>query len=481
MPDRTKIWSALVAAFVVAVLVLAAGLMVSQSLAKNFSLLLFLLVGSVALLDLLDMAVRLYLRRVHGTVDDSREYANLSVPFTQGEFTAKQKRVHLRPYAIVASIHNAEAFLDEFMATMERYRDRFWIIDDASSDQTCIRLRQAGWRCLRSTVNLKKPGALKALIATLPTEIETVMVIDPDILIRDPVEDGCSRLESVIFDFQRSGMASMCPRIAIREDGLLARFQALEYCMSCSLGRSSLGQRSINSGVSLYRREALRMALARHSLSVYAEDLENSLILLGAGEHIYYDGRLVIETEGMRSWSRWFSQRVGWFYGLIRVYAERFELIKHVSAESPGSAYQFLVYTGLFGIVLHPLRIFAFFLLLLGMSKSIDGLLGVNIIPDWRAADPTYFLGVYIQFTLVTLIALFVAVPRRERWHLVPAIPLYFFYYLAHIVPVTVGYANWLSLWLHGRRVYVDHYHEDETTILLRPNGIVTTEAKANP
>ena len=50
-----------------------------------------------------------------------------------------------------------------------------------------------------------------------------------------------------------------------------------------------------------------------------------------------------------------------------------------------------------------------------------------------------------------------------------PAIPLFFFYFLAHIVPVTVGYLNWISMWLHGRRVYEDHYQEEAT--MMQENG----------
>lgn len=480
MLEKSLSWPALAAVVAMTLLTLGAGLMVSQAVAKSFSLVLYLIVSSAAILDLFDLAVRLYFRRAHGVPDDSREYANVSAPLAAGTFTPRQQRAHLRPYAIIASVHNAEPWLDDFLITMARYRDRFWIIDDASSDQTCIRLTQAGWRCIRAERNLKKPGAIKALLATLPAEIDTVMVIDPDITIRDGTVNATavgsvSLLERAIFDFQRSGMAAACPRIAIKEDGLLARFQALEYCMSCSLGRSSLGDRSLNSGVSLYRRAALKMVLDRHSLSVYAEDLENSLILLDAGERIYYDGRLVIETEGMRSWHRWFSQRVGWFYGLVKVFAERFDSIKRISKESPRSGYQFMVYTALFGIALHPVKVVAMVLLLLGISKSIDGLFGFNLLPDWAVADPAYFLGAYTKYTILAIIALLVAVPRRERLHLVPAIPLCFFYFMAHIAPVTVGYLNWISLWLHGRRVYADHYQEEATIMRKNGNGLAAS------
>src|SRR5260370_38721330 len=106
-------------------------------------------------------------------------------------------------------------------------------------------------------------------------------------------------------------------------DGFLARFQAFEYALAFRVGRESLGGFSVTSGVSFYRRSALARALSEHSLSVYAEDFENAVILLSHGERIYYDGRLVVSTEGPDSLQRWFSQRVGWYHGLIQAYIGR--------------------------------------------------------------------------------------------------------------------------------------------------------------
>ena len=124
------------------------------------------------------------------------------------------------------------------------------------------------------------------------------MVVDPDIRIRG--RDGGSRIdfERFIRDFQQSGAAAVCPRVMIEPDGFLARFQAFEYALAFRIGRESLADYSITSGVSCYRRDALERALEEHSQSVYAEDLENALILLSHGERIYYDGRLVVSTEG---------------------------------------------------------------------------------------------------------------------------------------------------------------------------------------
>ena len=90
-------------------------------------------------------------------------------------------------------------------------------------------------------------------------------------------------LERFVSDFQQSGAAAACPRIMIEPDGFLARFQAFEYALAFRVGRESLADFSITSGVSFYRRNALQRALQEHSLSVYAEDFENAIILLSHG------------------------------------------------------------------------------------------------------------------------------------------------------------------------------------------------------
>jgi hypothetical protein len=59
------------------------------------------------------------------------------------------------------------------------------------------------------------------------------------------------------------------------------------------------------------------------------------------------------------------------------------------------------------------------------------------------------------------VVALFTVVPKSERAYAAPIVPLYLFYALVHIVPMTVGYANWIALRFIGRRLYRDHYEPD--------------------
>ena len=455
--------SRLVPTAIVAVLVLVTGatLAASRTFAQSFSWFVYVAANLVVFLDMIDFCLRLFFRRIGAGRDAAGTHAETSVALASREIVADRGRLHLQPYAIIVSVHNLGDDLDDFLEGLAPYRAHIWVIDDASTDDTPIRLRQAGWRCVDGGLNRKKPGALRELLEFLPREIETVMVADPDITIRTPAIAGPSHLDSIIFDFQQSGMAAMCPRIAIKEDGVLGRFQALEYDLSFDLGRNSLADFCVTSGIAIYRRGALQSVLRQHSMSVYAEDLENSLILLGGGDQVYYDGRLTIETSGPATWRRWFSQRVGWSYGLIKVYVHHFDDIRRTCRQGLFATYQYLVYLGLFSLILQPFKLISLLVVTASLLTALDALLSLRLVPAWAALDPVYFVIAYAKYCLLSVIAFMVTVPSARRAYVAPIVPLYFFYALAQVVPVSVGYANWLAIRIAKRRLYRDHYSDE--------------------
>jgi cellulose synthase/poly-beta-1,6-N-acetylglucosamine synthase-like glycosyltransferase len=413
---------------------------------------LYVLASMIFFADLIDLLVRLYLRRQNTGPTPQTLSPATSVRIDVGTFTPYQMRLHLRPFAIVASVHNASKHLDEFLVGMRDLRDHLWIIDDASTDDTVQRLRAAGVRFVRNPTNGRKPAALQALLRMIPSHIETIMVLDPDTRILSDDDD----FVRVLFEFQRSGMAALCPRVAAAGSGWLARIQRLEYWLAFSIGRKSLSDFSITSGVAVYRADALRFVLEEHSLSVYAEDLENALILLAQQESIYYDGRLVVETDAIAGIRRLFSQRVGWHFGLMRVYAARWKSLWSRSAAHIGFAYQFIVYMGVLTLLLHPFKIAAFVLLVSSFLSDAAYLVGGGAFVD--LANPLYFPIVYLQYVGLIFFALMVAVPLRERRGVLAAVPLYPIYAILHVIPATIGYLNWVAMRLWGRRVYRDHY-----------------------
>ncbi|HEY6514709.1 MAG TPA: glycosyltransferase family 2 protein [Steroidobacteraceae bacterium] len=428
--------------------------------AASFSMLVYALANLIVYTDALDFALRLYMKRRHtATARGTGREREMSIDLTTALPAGAQPVVPIEPYAIIASVYNLEERMEEFLAAYARYRERMWLISDGSTDHTLLRLRQAGWRCFDDGINRRKPAALRRLLETLPEYIETVLVVDPDIHILEAGGGSEIGLEQFISEFQQSGAAAACPRVMIEPDGFLARFQSFEYALAFRAGRQSLADYSITSGVSLYRRDALVRALREHSLSVYAEDFENGVILLDRGERVYYDGRLVVGTEGPGVFSRWFSQRVGWYHGLIKVYTERFGAIWRVAKRSPFSLYHYLIYVGGLTLCLHLLKVVSALLLLGSFVSGIDNLFLAHWQPHtYTWTNPAYFMAAVGSYLVLGVVALFTVVPKSERSYAAPIVPLYLFYALVHIAPMTVGYANWVALRLIGRRLYRDHY-----------------------
>jgi cellulose synthase/poly-beta-1,6-N-acetylglucosamine synthase-like glycosyltransferase len=365
----------------------------------------------------------------------------------------------LEPYALLVSVYNLGPATAAFVEAMRPHLARLWVIDDASTDDTADRLERAGVRCIRGEINRHKPGAIRQLLTRLPAEIRTVVVLDPDGVIQAPDGDRVAALERVLLEFQVSGMAACCPRVAVRTRDVWERLQALEYCLSFSLGRKSLADQCIPSGFAVYRRDALSRVLEAHSLSVYAEDLENALILTHHGERSYYDGRLVVETDGKRDWPSLFSQRVGWHFGLLRVYAaHRRRIARWAATMRPLIIYQHVVYVVLLGLLLHPLRVFCLLVLLASALNGLDNLLDASLIPDVTATDSWRLPVAWLAYTVLTLLYLHLTVTRAERRRVFAIVPIYFLYVLALVVPITIGYLNWVCVNLVGRRLYRDHF-----------------------
>jgi cellulose synthase/poly-beta-1,6-N-acetylglucosamine synthase-like glycosyltransferase len=472
-------WSVLAPLAVCALLAGWIALSVLNARSVGFSIFLFAVANLIVYTDALDFALRIYMRRRHtaaaGGVSEGAQFGNVSINLAAILPPETRRMVPASPFAIVASVYNLEEQFEEFTQNFAQYRDRVWLISDGSSDNTVLRLRQAGWRCFDDGINRRKPGAVRRLLERLPPHIDTVMVIDPDIRIRGINEGSTIDIEQFVSDFQQSGAVAACPRICIEPDGFLARFQSFEYAMSFRIGRESLGDFSITSGgVSFYKRSALVRALNEHSLSVYAEDFENAVILLSQGGRIYYDGRLVVSTEGPGSLKRWFSQRVGWYHGLIKVYTERFSEILKISRRSPFATYHYIVYVGGLSLAMHLVKAASALLLFMSFLAGLDAILLGDLVPQGTITNPTYFISAVTSYLALGVIALFTVVPKEERAYCAPIVPLYLSYALVHIIPMSVGFANFFWLRLFGRRLYQDHYESPtDPTLVNGGNGHV--------
>lgn len=415
----------------------------------------YVLANLVLAFDSVDLIVRMWFRRLHGAAA-----CGPSVDLALPEISQAERRVTLLPYAIVASLHDEAEEIDRLLANLEPFKAHVWLIDDASSDSTLLQLHRAGWNCMAGGINRNKPAALKELLARLPADIHTIVVLDPDVYWAPTTGSPLSVLEDVVSDLQRSGAAALTPRVRLAPGNWLTDCQALEYELACGVGRKSLRDLACNSGASIYRRSALEHALAHHSLSIYAEDFENSVLLLAAGERIYYDDRLVIETRAKPTWRSLLSQRVGWSFGCAKVFAERLSLLLAIARRSPLSAYQYLCYLGISGIVLLPLKLASIAILAMSFLRTLDDLFLLNLVPAHHWNEPLLFALWYGKSLLVVACACCVALPRGERLRHFGTLPLYCFYALFQYLPITIGYLNFLTLRYAGVRLYRDHYCE---------------------
>ncbi|HEX5461161.1 MAG TPA: glycosyltransferase family 2 protein [Steroidobacteraceae bacterium] len=423
-------------------------------LADASRVIIYVLANLVLAFDSVDLIVRMWFRRINGAAALGPSL-DLALP----EISHAERRVTLLPYAVVASLHNEAEHIDRFLTMLEPLKKQVWLIDDASSDSTLLRLRRVGWNCIAGGINRNKPGALKELLTCLPAEIHTIVVLDPDVRWALPAGSAITVLEEVVSDLQRSGAAALTPRVQAARGGWLEECQGLEYALACGIGRKSLRDLACNSGVSIYRRSALEDALAQHTLSIYAEDLENSVLLLASGERIYYDDRLILETQAKPSWPSLFSQRVGWSYGCAKVFAERLGLLLAIAKRSPLGAYQYLGYLGLVGIVLLPLKLVSIAILATSFLRALDDLLLLNLVPAYRWNEPLLFALWYGKSLLVLACACWAALRRGERARHLGALPFYGFYALLQYMPITIGYLNFITFKSLGVRLYEDHYH----------------------
>src|SRR5262249_19332961 len=107
---------------------------------------------------------------------------------------------------------------------------------------------------------------------------------------------------------------------------------------------------------------------------------------------------------------------------------------------------------------LHAVKIVSAALLLVSFASGFDTLFLTHAFAQNAVTDPAYFIAAVGSYLALGVVALFAIVPRAERAYMAPIVPLYLFYAIAHIAPMTVGFANWIALKTFGRRVYRDHY-----------------------
>ena len=155
---------------------------------------------------------------------------------------------------------------------------------------------------------------------------------------------------------------------------------------------------------------------------------------------------------------RWFSQRVGWYHGLIKVYIERFSEVLRVSRRSPFAAYHYLIYVGGLSLAMHLVKIVSAAFLLLSFLGGLDALLLDNFVPHGTLGNPDYFTAAIGSYLALGVIALFHQRAGSGASLYGAHRSVVLCYAIVHIVPMTVGFGNFFALRLFRRRIYQDHY-----------------------
>jgi hypothetical protein len=121
---------------------------------------------------------------------------------------------------------------------------------------------------------------------------------------------------------------------------------------------------------------------------------------------------------------------------------------------------------------LHLAKMVSAALLLVSLLSGFDQLFLAYLLPEGNLTNPSYFVSAVGSYLALGVIALFTVVPKAERAYAAPIVPLYLFYAIAHIVPMTVGFANWMTLQIWGRRLYRDHYDSDRKPQAVTSRGL---------
>ncbi len=187
------------------------------------------------------------------------------------------------------------------------------------------------------------------------------------------------------------------------------------------------------------------------------------MILLSRGESIYYDGRLVVSTERPGKISAGSRSRSAGITASLRVYTTRLSEVWQVSRRTPFAFYHFILYVGVLSLGLHLAKMVSATVLLISLFSGFDQLLVSHLLPESALTNPVASSPPSAAISRWAWSRCSRSFPKAERAYAAPIVPLYLFYALVHILPMTVGFLNWITLRVWGRRVYRDHYESERS------------------
>ena len=250
--------------------------------------------------------------------------------------------VPVRPYAIIASVFNLTEHLEEFTESSTLPRSRVAHqrrLDrqhrDAAAAGGLALLRR--WRQSAKARGIGScsngcHGTSRPSWSSIPTSASV-----------DSASGSSADLEHFVGDFQQSGAAARVPASHDRA-GRISRPLSVVRIRARVPGRAEEAWRTTASLRVAYRYTAASALCARTARAFVLR------IRGGPGERRDFPrpwrAHLLRwptggEHGGTRDLRRWFSQRVGWYHGLLKVYTERLGEIWSISRRTPFATYHY--------------------------------------------------------------------------------------------------------------------------------------------
>jgi len=179
----------------------------------------------IPIVDTIDMLIRMGYRH---------KFARQGKKSATGEMSVEAAQRMIKPYKILMSVHNLASHFGEFKANLKIFGyENVLVVDDTSTDSTAALLKQEGIPFISNKTNWQKPASILRGLRTLPPEIKTVIVIDPDakLLNLNPKEYGkeISDFQEVLMDFQASDADACAVRVLAHCNSVLESLQNFEF------------------------------------------------------------------------------------------------------------------------------------------------------------------------------------------------------------------------------------------------------------
>lgn len=292
---------------------------VGFTVARHFSIAL----GVVFIVGLVLGVMRLALVAVAAIVQSRRERRRASLAWQP------------QSLAVIVPAYNEEKVICDCISSLLRSRYTAFdilVVDDGSTDGTAKAVEEAFGDHPRVKLFRKPNGGKAAALnwAISRSDTEIFVAIDADTRL-DP-----DAIPMLIRHFADPDVGAVAGAVHVgNANGLLTRFQAVEYISSQNLDRRALelvnGIIVVPGAIGAWRRAAV-VAVGGYESDTLAEDADLTLKLERAGWKVIHEARAFAETEAPETVRQFLKQRFRWMFGMLQVAFKNLKSIRRTKA-----------------------------------------------------------------------------------------------------------------------------------------------------